>query len=52
VTITLPSQQQRIDDSDKDDTPGMCLAVVAVAAMSVVGGERNGNGELQIKRGT
>jgi hypothetical protein len=29
----------------------MCLAVVAVAAMSVVGGGRDGNGQLQIKRG-
>ncbi len=26
----------------------MCLAVVTVAAMSVVGGGVNGNGELQI----
>jgi hypothetical protein len=27
-----------IDDSDEDDMPRMCLAVVAVAAMSVVWG--------------
>jgi hypothetical protein len=27
----------RIDDSNEDDTPEMCLTVVAVAAMSVVG---------------
>jgi hypothetical protein len=30
----------------------MYLAVVTVAVMSVVGGGANGNGELQIKRGT
>jgi hypothetical protein len=30
----------------------MCLAVVAVAAMSVVGGGGEGKGGLQIKRGT
>jgi hypothetical protein len=30
----------------------MYLVVMTVAAMSVVGGEANGNDELQIKHGT
>jgi hypothetical protein len=30
----------------------MCLALVTVAAMSVVGGGRNGNIELPTKHGT
>ncbi len=29
--------QRRIDSSNKDDMPGMCLAVVAVVVMLVVG---------------
>ncbi len=29
--------QWRINDSNEEDTPGMCLTVVAVVAMSVVG---------------
>ncbi len=52
ITTSTPTPTQRINDSDEDDTPGMCLAVVTTAAMSVVGGGANGNSELQIKRGT
>ncbi len=37
-------QQQRINDSNEDDMPGMCIAMMAVAAMLVVGGgESNSN---------
>ncbi len=39
VTATIRRQRQcqqwRIDDSNKDNTPGMCLVVVAVAVMLV-----------------
>ncbi len=38
VMTSMPMPTQHIKDSDKDNMPGICHALVAVAAMSVVRG--------------